>query len=68
MLAQTFLEMCMYAKELSEVDEMHRGMRHKMLHEELLRSPAVFERIGLRKTAIKEKSGWQNFQSSSRSV
>jgi predicted DNA-binding transcriptional regulator AlpA len=34
---------------------MHCGMRHKVLHKELLRPPAVIRRIELCKTAINEK-------------
>jgi prophage regulatory protein len=42
-------------RESSEVDDMRSGIRHKVLHEELLRLPAVIRRVGLRKTAIYEK-------------
>jgi prophage regulatory protein len=54
-LAKTYLEMCVRMRESFEVDEMRSGMRHKVLHEELLWLPAVIKRVGLRKTAIDEK-------------
>jgi len=45
----------MSARESSEFDEIQSGMHPRVLHEELLRLPAVIRRVGLRKTAIYEK-------------
>jgi hypothetical protein len=66
LFALTVLGKCMSAQEAAEIGDIKSGMHPRVLHEELLRLPAVVRRVGLRKTAA--TFGGQNVQSWSRSV